>query len=346
MEQLAHSDPGSSPVGELRRSNTPRQRRELDLKLSVEALACLGVPDGWKTFPTLAGQAIDWPTAYVGEALLRYGKEDAVQLVAARLLADQQVDGGWGYHTGVPEDSDSTAYAVAFLLSAGITGPQIDRGVARLLRLQGGDGAFSTYPDPSAVRMFMHLDASVCFAGWASVHPEVTAAAGRALALCGEQLAAEKCWAALRLLQQADGSWQAYWWQTDLYATSQVARLAQALGEDRGAEMIQARRWCRSLRDDQGRWRLGDAVSVFATALALQILGELDEEALEFLFAMRRRDGLWDGEPTLRIPMPWMIRPATEERWAEGGLGGGAVVWDVGHCYGSATVLLALSDVP
>src|ERR1700722_13587860 len=70
----------------------------------------------WRDFETLAGEASDWPTAFIGAQLLDAGvRGAALDAGADALVGRQQRDGGWGYHRDVPSDGDSTACVLLFL---------------------------------------------------------------------------------------------------------------------------------------------------------------------------------------------------------------------------------------
>lgn len=278
------------------------------------------------------------------------GAADVAHAALEPLLAGQQANGGWGYHRCVPDDCDSTAYALAFL--AGI-GPEaadaVAAGAARLLYQQRADGGFATYGDGRAIRAFMQLPAQVSLDGWTSTHPEVTAAAGLALTAAGERDAAERAWACLAKLQREDGGWQSYWWTNDLYATALAVRLARTLGTGT-KEVVRAVEWCERGQTHCGAWRdnRNGAHSIFATALGLLVLGpDGDGETLaqgrEWLLATQRPDGGWDGEYALRIPPQHCRDPAEQTAWQEDGLAAGAVIRDQGGCYVTATVLMALA---
>jgi squalene-hopene/tetraprenyl-beta-curcumene cyclase len=279
------------------------------------------------------------------------GAADLALAAVEPLLAGQQATGGWGYHRDVPDDCDSTAYALAFLAGAGSAAADaVAAGTARLLSQQRADGGFATYGDGRAIRAFMRLPAQVPLDGWTSTHPEVTAAAGLALAAVGARDPAERAWACLAALQHAEGGWQSYWWTNDLYATALAVRLARTLGIA-SKEIGRAVEWCERGQTHCGAWRDGHsgAHSVFATALGLLVLGpdgdtETVAQGRDWLLATQRPDGGWDGEYALRIPPQQCRNPAVHTAWQEDGLAAGAVIRDQGGCYVTATVLRALAE--
>ena len=91
----------------------------------VEFLLAQQGRDGlWRDFETLAGEASDWPTGFVGTQLLDAGVRGApIDRAAEALLARQHRDGGWGYHHDVPSDADSTAWVLMFLAAIGTRAP-------------------------------------------------------------------------------------------------------------------------------------------------------------------------------------------------------------------------------
>ncbi len=326
----------------------------MDLTPTVEYLAArFQLGSGWHEFRTLAGLAVDWPTAYVAASLADAGASEVVARAVETLLVGQQDTDGWGYHRKVPDDCDSTAYALIFLAGQArgqaIIKEAVASGAARLKAQQRSDGGFATYGDGRAIREFMEISEQVPLDGWTQTHPEVTAAAGLALLAAGEHEEATRAWACLTKLQDEVGGWRSYWWTNDFYATALATRLAAALGVgDR--ETVRAANWCKALQSPCGAWRdsRNGAHSVMATALSLQVCGQggscgAFSAGVGWLEQTRRADGGWDGEFALRIPPPHIINPAAFTGWQPGGLGGGAVICDEGGCYVTATVMSALT---
>jgi squalene-hopene/tetraprenyl-beta-curcumene cyclase len=303
---------------------------------------------GWQEYRTLAGLAVDWPTAYVGSALLAAGALDTANAAIAPLLAGQNMTGGWGYHRDVPDDLDSTAYAVMFLAETQGVTEACARGVARIVCQQRADGGFATYGDGTAIRAFMDLPRSISLDGWTNAHPEVTASVGRALTIAGEIAAAHRAWNQLARVQRNDGRWRSYWWTTDMYATAQAVQLARALQVGDGA-IRHAQQWCAGQQRSDGSWSDGHSgrSSVLASALALIVLkdggpGDAVARGRAWLLSVRRQDGGWDGEHALRLPPPWVEDPTEWTSWTPDALAAGALVRDEGGTYVTATALRAL----
>jgi len=285
----------------------------------------------------------------VAAALLAAGARPLAETAAEALLAGQQANGGWGYHRAVPDDLDSTAYAVAFLARIPGAEEAVARGLRRLAEQQRRDGGFATYGDGTAIRAFMSLPDSFSLDGWTAPHPEVTASTGRALATAAYPAAAERAWAHLAAIQQPDGRWRSYWWTSDLYATAQAVALARDLGQGEEA-VARARDWCLAEQAADGGWRDGRTghPSAFATALALLVLAPDGSPVAvargrDRLLAMRRADGGWDGEHALRLPPPWILDPREWDNWTPDALASGAIVRDAGGSYVTATALRALA---
>lgn len=73
------------------------------------------------------------------------GSREAIQRVAARLLALQRSDGGWGQIPPLPSDAYATGQALVALRESGMTAPgdpQYQRGVRYLVRSQMEDGSW------------------------------------------------------------------------------------------------------------------------------------------------------------------------------------------------------------
>ena len=350
MEQLAHGHSRPGALGKLCRSDTSGIRRQLDLTPAIRFLVDLQTQEGcWHDFDTLAGRAVDWPTGYVADALLDTGDDLDARRAVEPLLAHQQLSGGWGYHPGVPDDCDSTAYVLMFLIRAGVAGEAVDQAVGRLLAQQRPDGGFATYGTGAAICLFMGLPEAASIDGWTAVHPEVTAAAARALLFAGEKEAAERAWHRLVSLQAPDGRWPSYWWTSDLVAAAQTSLLARELGTTGENSLARAIAWCERTQAPDGAWHdgLDGRPSAFATALALLVLGRdgharARERGVDWLLARQRRDGGWDGEPSLRLPPPWLLKPSEWSTWQIDGRGAGAIVRDASGAYTTATVLRAL----
>lgn len=83
-------------------------------------------------------------------ALASVGQVDSTEAVAAKnfILANQNVDGGWGYAIGVASDTNDTAAAIMALVEAGVSPSDsvITNAVNYLATAQNDDGGFGYQP--------------------------------------------------------------------------------------------------------------------------------------------------------------------------------------------------------
>ncbi len=324
------------------------------LESGVDFLLAAQGPDGlWRDFETLAGEASDWPTGFVGAQLIEAGVVGpSIGAAGDALLRDQHPDGGWGYHRHVPSDADSTACALLFLAAAGRTRQGIHRAGRCLLRHQDPRrGGVATYADPEPIRRFLRVGQDADTGGWCAHHLEVTATAGRAFAAVPGGLFAHQADLAWRYVadrQGADGGWSSYWWVDRQYPTWQSVALGSALGA--ADAVASAARWARSQQLPDGAWGgAGATPSAFVTALSLAVLlraGGHDEDVqrgLVTLLAMQHEDGGWPGHASMRIPPPHVAEPDHYEAWRVGELGTGVVVRDHRRLFTTAACLATLA---
>jgi squalene cyclase len=312
----------------------------------TEALAC-GVSfllaaqgrDGlWRDFETLAGEASDWPTGFIGTQLLDAGvRGGPIDTAADALVERQQRDGGWGYHRDVPSDADSTACALSFLAATGRGRQAMERAGRCLRRHQDmRSGGVATYSDPEPIRRYLAVGRRSDLRGWCARHLEVTATAGRAFAAVPSSYflaEANLAWRYVRPRQAADGGWSSYWWVGRHYPTLQAVALGSALGDPRPA--ARAAGWALSEQLPSGAWGAPRAEpSAFATALSLAVLlragghREAVKRGLLELVGLQQDDGGWPAHASMRIPPPHVAEPDGYESWRVDALGTGVVVRD------------------
>jgi squalene-hopene/tetraprenyl-beta-curcumene cyclase len=313
-------------------------------------------PDGlWRDFQTPAGAASTWPTAYIGNALKRVGADRTVlDRAADAVVLRQQSDGGWGYNEETPSDADSTSWALLFLTSIG----GHDNACHRARRCLAGhqrrrSGGVGTYARAGPIRQYMGLGRWVAFRGWCRPNVEVTAVAGRTdTGPGGGQVDRDAAWRYVRSRQNADGSWNAYWWASAHFATQQAAELA--LGVPDLDAVRRAAGWARRRQGSDGGWdSTGNGrASAFETALSLSVLAmamsRLDDQrplsrALDTLVGMQQPDGGWPTHPIMRIPVPADASHAADDRWRLVRFDGGIVVQDQHRLFTTATCVAALS---
>lgn len=277
------------------------------LAKGVDFLLSAQAADGlWRDFLTPAGEASTWPTAYIGHALHLAGADaSAVRRAAGAIAGRQQADGGWGYNEETPGDADSTTWAVLFLTAAAGRDRACERAGECLARYQQPGGGVATYAEARPIRRYMGVSRWVPFRGWCRPHVEVSAAAGLAFLALGAQARASAAWRHVRARQNADGSWDSYWWTSRLFAIQQAVTLAREMGDVEAIRRATA-------------WivREGDApTSSFEAALALCIRAANGERPrIEPLIDLQQDDGGWPSDAEMRIPLPIDTSPAGDER--------------------------------
>lgn len=332
---------------------------ELALDRGVEFLLARQGTDGlWREFETLAGEASDWPTGFIGAQLLDAGVHGpAADRAAEALLRRQHRDGGWGYHHDVPSDADSTAWGLAFLAAWGLDRNATERAGRCLRQFQDPrTGGVATYADPRPIRRYLKAGPGLDVRGWCASHLEVTATAGRAFSLVPNEHfrpEAEHAWRYVAPRQGADGGWDSYWSVDRHYPTAQAVALAQALG--RREPVARAAVWASSEQNGDRAWgSLGVDRSAFATALSLTVRltaggpGSRDESVrggLLELVELQQPDGGWPAHATMRIPPPGVAEPEGYRSWRVDGMGTGVIVHDQHRVFTTATCvsLLALA---
>jgi squalene cyclase len=308
-----------------------------------------GADGFWRDFHTPAGEATEWPTGFVGTCLYLAGvRAAAVERAADALVANQNEDGGWGYHEDAPTDADSTACALLLLSLVGGRDDACRRAAACLVGYRrGADSGIATYADPGPIRRFMGVGRWMPFRGWCSPQTEVTAMAGRAFAAGGRKPDADAAWRFVRSKQRADGSWASYWWTSAHYATAQAVQLALRVGDrDRASR---AAEWVLRDQNDDGTWSApGAPASAFATALSLLTLvsvnggGEPVERAVASLTGLQDDDGGWPSHPIMRIPTPGDVDPDRRRRFIHIQVGRGFLVPDQHRTFTTAVCVAAL----
>lgn len=268
-------------------SDTPRRRRSTPQRHPRQGALCRGVSallaaqaDGhWRDFSLPVGVSDRWVTAYILTRLAETDRRAGLRLAGSSAIADalawleasRTADGGWGYNAAVPDDADSTAWAVLAL--HGWSRP-IPPSAISLLEGCMRQGQASTYPADNSPRAF-----------WSGASPDVTAIAARALRVCGRRPAVGPAAAPNDLPR-------AFWWVTPLYVLA-------ARAEDPQPDLSEA------LRARLAAFRSHGA---FERALRLRLTGDAKEEAA--LVADQAPCGLWPASARLRLVLragaePW-----------------------------------------
>jgi hypothetical protein len=319
---------------------------------------------GFEDFMMAPGQLPVWVSGYVGAALLdwlkgagggRTGEGPLRHLLgrmALGLKKKQGAGGGWAPTPGMPEDADTSAWVLDFLLGLGrVERPLVREAVACLLEHRRADGSFGTYV-PGALGPGAD--------GYYDSHVEVTAVVASVLLKAGLDPGDEVVRTAVsyvREKQEADGLWQAYWWDGQMYATYHCLRALKA-----GGVSLDARERGRiagavlSRRGADGSW--GEATfgknKPFETALALKslmLLGAADAavEAVRSGFAWllnyQAADGGFYSGPMLRLPARDEKEPWRRQEWRPDTVYGfGILGRDEKRFFTTATALSALAE--
>ncbi len=276
------------------------------------------------------GPADEWVSAYVAHALHDSDRADARDAaVRGWHLLKARARSGWGWNFLQPADADSTIWGLRLAASLGHGATHEARTATEFLRQHlDADGGIATYRRA----IYAHWsDGKAVNPAWYDAHACVTAAAAHVPALGLEPLAY------LRSVQQAEGTWRGYWWQSDRYTTGLAAEALAASGNADDINRVQrAVAATRDWFDQKGRAETL-AQSPFEAAWALRILtlGTTDEAAqraqlAELLLTTQREDGSWAPSAALAIPnRQGDIVQAIDNRC----------------CFTTATVLTALRQV-
>lgn len=280
---------------DLSTSMSPTKRRFVSgsaalqsIERGIDALFAARRHDCWNDFALPVGASDVWVTAY----LLTQLADAPVDLICSRradieasldwLSAQQSVEsGGWGFNRTVPDDADSTSWAILSLRRW--NRPPSERAVA-FLRSCERNGGFATYPVSTTPKP-----------AWSCVAPCVTAIVLQALDKPQEAaLAYFSCWIDHGQLIPA------YWW------TSPVYSLAMAL-----VRCDTAPRRALAIRDKIAAMK---AAGAFESALLLdcrRVLGVSTSDVLFKLMESQCDSGLFPPSASLRLTAcnveePWL----------------------------------------
>ncbi len=304
------------PREQRERVGSPGTARRHGAAAAIEFLLASRMRGGWwRDFSgphapgTSTGSSDEYVTAYVATALAATG--DARALLAAErawtlLAARRAPEAGWGWNRLLPVDGDSTSWGLRLADAVG-AGASPEAAAARrvLAAHRQPDGGIATYRPAARPRPvdpgLIPPDGSS--AGWtATSHACVTAAAAG--------LGDAEALSFLRAAQRADGSWAAYWWRDDEFATALAARALAATGDAGDRDRATAATdWAAGRIEADG----GVGGSPFATALAVQALAgrrpRVGARARAWLAERQHDDGGWPPSAWTVAPRPDLIRP-------------------------------------
>jgi squalene-hopene/tetraprenyl-beta-curcumene cyclase len=312
----------------------------------------------WGDFLLLAEQSTYWVTGYVAWTLQQV-RPDAADLgrAAAWLLEQQYPEGGWGYNSHWPIDTDTSANALLFLSSRPGADPAAWRPALDVVYSgQRAGGGFTTILRPEVWTDRFRVE-EARLEGWTSAHPCVTAVVALLLASLGRadgQAPLERALAYLWTCQSEQGFWPAYWWAGMHYTTCRTVQTLAALGQPLdGPRLALTRAWLVRSQLPDGGWSddQSDQSQAFQTALAVLTLGHLAHDepsraalrrAARWLVERQRPDGSWASAPSLRCPRPHVTRPWEQREWTPSIIGLDVVVPDWHRLFTTATAVQAL----
>jgi squalene cyclase len=314
----------------------------------------------WSDFLTLAGESVYWVSGYIGYALSCYDRKDEeewLKRIGYGILEQQKENGGWGYGPRVPADADSTSWCLLFLSKIGIqSNDSRNRALLFLLSHQNHlDGGFRTYAMPHEVGLYMMLDESISFEGWASSHLCVTGVAVQALVETCSTQGINQALDCIRKSQTIEGYWNAYWWSEKLYSTINCMNALKSQTSKEDVELLRkGQDWIVRTQLDDGGWNNSTTTQSIPFSTALGIRGlmiaprpnflENVKRGIEWLLSHQLADGSWNSHYILRIPHPSLKEPWSQTDWKQGGKAINALIKDHRRLYTTATVFKALTE--
>jgi squalene cyclase len=218
------------------------------------------------------------------------------------------------------------------------------------------DKGFRTYAMPQQVARFMVINGEVSFEGWSSSQMCVTGVAIQAIFESERDqniIAGISC---IKKNQTAQGYWNSYWWNDNLYATANCMNaLKYRLTTDSEVDacLCKAQKWILSEQLIDGSWTntKGNDGIPFSTALALKGLLVQPQNALqnilngvEWILKNQLEDGSWVSSHKLRIPHPSSTDPWNQIYWKVNGKAINAVIEDHRRLFTTATVFKTLIE--
>ena len=304
----------------------------------VEFLLQRQSKDGlWSDFMLAPGMSDEWITGYVGDRIADIsGTQGALKRAWSALAARSLQRGGcgWGYNVHVPQDADSTAWALRLAQRVGtVAEPVAVAARDSLAAFVHDDGMVGTYGPTDDIAHFIGAHEQQDFRGWTSAHDCVTAAVAGVVGVVDPDV--------LLSVQRPDGRWRSYWWASDTFATA-LAVEALVGRVDAAPAIARAADWAAAMLTSEGLTPFESANLVAVTMLA----GRGDEPraraAVRALAFAMLPDGSWPPGAVLRVPHPQDTDPEGVIDWIPGGRIEGAVVEDQRRVFTTATVIHAL----
>lgn len=286
----------------------------------------------WRDFHLKIGFGDEWVTAFVACQLLDCGRPEGRALAGrawAWLLRRQRPSGGWGFNETSPGDADSTAWGLRLGGRQAPDDPRLEPARAFLAAHRLPGGGVATYSPDTPLVFEGELLPAGRRAGWSGPHDCVTASSAPFLAPGARER--------LRRRQRPEGSWQAYWWRSDFFATALAAEaLGEASNPDRaGEDRARVRRaveWAFS-QDLAGQTAFDVAWAIRLASLEPDAVarGRVTDAAGQLL-SRQLGDGSWPAGAAMLFPRPWQAERSSDD---EVGL-------DQDRCFTTAAVVGAL----
>lgn len=287
----------------------------------------------WNDFySSSSGEGTDWITGYTGLILydaldlfpdIRLELQASLDRAGSAILMHQQPNFGWGFNISTPSDADSTSFCIRFLSKLNrLSNNKLDNAINFILIHQFPDGGFSTYHTSSGVEEYFRPKYSD-FQGWYSPHLCVVPSVIEALKLSSREEVKtyiNKAIKFIRKSQSPEGFWRAYWWDTDLYATSFCMKiLVGNRSKTDNTHLDLARKWLDSSQLNQKKLLHSQSASTpFMVALKMKAVLLLPQHPhnkkllinlLNILSSTQLKDGSWPATSVLRVTTPDIIAP-------------------------------------
>lgn len=312
-------------------ARTPEEARRAGVAFLLHRQDADGM---WSDFQLAPGLSDEWITGYVGDRLAGQSDTDAALARAwSALCTRRDVRGGhgWGYNVHVPQDADSTSWALRLAQHVGSDSDALAvEARASLESFVHENGMLGTYGPTDEIARFINADPSQDFRGWTAAHPCVTAAAATVRGVVDPQV--------LMATQRPDGRWRSYWWASDTFATALTVEALASVPEAEAAR-DRAGEWARHMLTSPGL----TAFEVANLVIVSSVAGAVDDKVLHGLCFTMLADGSWPSGALLRVPHPQDTDPDAVIDWLPGGRVEGAIVEDLRRIFTTATVVHALS---
>ncbi|HEY5750950.1 MAG TPA: prenyltransferase/squalene oxidase repeat-containing protein [Chryseolinea sp.] len=310
-------------------------------KATVYLLQNLNSDGHWEDFLTSAGLSNYWVTAYVHYNLAKYNIE-----IAGR----PSLEGSFNDTIGLDGDTLTFMMGTLGLHQMETQSSKLKKCLNQWLSFRQPDGGWATYIDEPMLRERLNLDDEISLAGWTASQPCVSAAAcfilGNFADLKKERMATEQY---LIERQHSDGSWESYWWTSNVYATSwAIQALQQRPGYSRQCK--KALSWLMSIKHTQGFWNDNhtNTPNAFYTALAVQAVLASNKStndlapSIQWLLQQQKADGSFPSARILAIPATHILRRAEVKSWRNSSFGVNTLVDDHNRIFTTVTALSTL----